>query len=132
MNSPQKIAIDPLRKRAQFIAMRAGKRQHSTSFLLQMLGREKTADSGDSAQDTLRIGYTVTKKTGNAVVRNRIKRRMRELVRAVMPLHGQTSHDYVLIGKRAALDTKFETMIAELTSSLKRVHGKKSSSRKHG
>ena len=118
MNSKLNPGLEPLRKRRDFVAMRAGRRQHSSSFVLQMLER---SDNYAAAAKT-RVGYTVTKKIGNAVVRNRIKRRMRAVVHQVMPLYARRAHDYVLIGKRAALNTNFETLVAELGSSLNRVH----------
>ena len=132
MNSLQHLNISPLRKRNQFVAMRKGKRQHCNSFLLQMRKWTDEENAALASHGGLRIGFTVTKKVGNAVVRNRVKRRMRELVKSVLPVHGKKSHDYVLIGKRAALDTKFDTMIAELGSALKRIHRNQTSAGKHG
>ena len=118
MTSKPNARLESLRKRKDFIAIRAGRRQHSPSFVLQM--RERGEDN--FAAEGVRIGYTATKKTGNAVERNRIKRRMRAVVHQVMPIYARQAHDYVLIGKRAALNTEFETMVAELGSSLSRVH----------
>jgi ribonuclease P protein component len=118
MTSKPNARLESLRKRRDFIAIRAGGRQHSSSFVLQT--RERGEDN--FAAEGVRIGYTVTKKTGNAVERNRIKRRMRAVVHQIMPISARPAHDYVLIGKRAALNTEFETMVAELGSSLSRVH----------
>ena len=118
MTSKPNARLEPLRKRRDFIAIRAGGRQHSSSFVLQT--RERGEDN--FAAEGVRIGYTVTKKTGNAVERNRIKRRMRAAVHQIMQIYARRAHDYVLIGKRAALNTEFETMVAELGSSLSRVH----------
>jgi len=118
MTSKPNARLEPLRKRRDFIAIRAGGRQHSSSFVLQT--RERGEDN--FAAEGVRIGYTVTKKTGNAVERNRIKRRIRAVVHQIMPISARPAHDYVLIGKRAALNTEFETMVAELGSSLSRVH----------
>jgi len=118
MTSKPNARLESLRKRKDFIAIRAGRRQHSPSFVLQI--RERGEDN--LSAEGVRIGYTVTKKTGNAVERNRIKRRMRAAVHQIMQIYARRAHDYVLIGKRAALNTEFETMVGELGSSLSRVH----------
>ena len=118
MNSNPTARLETLRKRRDFIAMRAGRRQHSPCFVLQ--ARKRNDDNLTAAG--VRIGYTVTKKTGNAVERNRIKRRMRAAVHQIMPNDARPAYDYVLIGKRAALNTEFKTMVVELGASLNRVH----------
>ena len=100
--------------------MRQGFYQHSPSFIVQMRNR----DEEQSAIKGTRIGYTVTKKTGNAVIRSRIKRRLRALIQTAMAAKRLQKCDYVLIGKRAALNTDFKTMLAELYSSLERLHHK--------
>ncbi len=118
----KKFDLHTLRKRNEFLSMRSGSAQHSTSFVLQMRERKNHLLSGSNPDDAIRVGYTVTKKIGNAVERNRIRRRMREAARLALPGTGRPSHDYVMIGKRAALNSNFETLVAELGSSLKRVH----------
>lgn len=70
---------------------------------------------------TVRIGYTVTKKIGNAVVRNRMKRRLRELARVAIPEGGQDGRDYVLIGRQGGIERDFKTLGAELAKTLKKV-----------
>ena len=77
-------------------------------------------DRGDG-DDLVRIGYTVTKKVGNAVVRNRMKRRMRELARAAMPTDGKPGHDYVLIGREGGIERDYAKLRAELTKALAKV-----------
>ena len=121
MTPSPKPTLHTLRKRNEFVSMRSGTRQHSTSFVLQMRERDANAIAG-STGDTIRVGYTVTKKIGNAVECNRIKRRMREAAHLTLPTGGRPAHDYVMIGKRAALNNKFEAIVAELGSSLTRVH----------
>ncbi len=120
MNLSTKLSIDRLRKRSEFAAMRKGARQHNSLFVLQCRARTG-ADSRFFSPDA-RIGFTVTKKNGNAVVRNRIKRRLRAAIGISLPLHGRTGHDYVLIAKRAALNARFETIVKELNFALNRVH----------
>jgi ribonuclease P protein component len=74
---------------------------------------------GDAAPP--RFGFTVSKKVGNAVERNRVRRRLREVVRLSAALPGEAGHDYVLIGRRAALAIPFERIAAEFAGALKRV-----------
>ena len=85
----------------------------ATGFLLQAHRRE---DGGPP-----RIGFTVSKKVGSAVERNRVRRRLREVVRRHAALLPQTGHDYVLIGRRVALQMPFEAMVAEFTGALRRL-----------
>jgi ribonuclease P protein component len=105
--------MERLKRRADFLAAATGSKVPAGPFLLQARARD---DRGP-----VRVGFTVTKKTGNAVERNRIRRRLRELVRlASGPM--QAGHDYVLIGRRDALNAPFEKMTDDFTRALKRLH----------
>lgn len=68
----------------------------------------------------LRYGVTVTKKIGNAVVRNRMKRRLRELARALLPIEGLAGHDHVLIGREGGIERDFALLRSELSAALAR------------
>lgn len=68
----------------------------------------------------MRFGITVTKKIGNAVVRNRMKRRFRELLREVLPIAGLPAHDHVLIGREGGIERDFGKMRDELAMALAR------------
>lgn len=72
--------------------------------------------------DTVRVGFTVTKKQGDAVRRNRAKRRLREAARAVLPLYGVGGTDYVLIGRDATPTRPFADLIDDLKTALRKVH----------
>ena len=100
-----------LRKRSDFLAANRGKRFPMPGFVLQV--RDRADD--DSA---VRVGFTVTKKIGNAVVRNRMKRRFRSLARALLPTMGIAGADHVLIGRAGGVERDFATLRDELTKAL--------------
>ena len=86
-----------IKRRKDFlIATASGKKFITNSFILQMI---KRAESHPIPANEVRIGFTVTKKMGGAVVRNRIKRRLREAARPILAKHGQVGHDYVVISR---------------------------------
>ena len=109
--------MERLKQRADFLAAAAGVKVPVAAFILQ--ARER----GDTAPP--RFGFTVSKKVGNAVERNRVRRRLREVVRLSAALPAQAGHDYVLIGRRPALELPFARMTADFAGALKRVHGKR-------
>ena len=87
--------MDRLRQRADFLAVANGARANSAAFVVQARARD---DSGP-----VRVGFTVTKKNGTATERNRIRRRLRELVKRLDVISMRPHSDYVLVGRRAAL-----------------------------
>jgi ribonuclease P protein component len=105
--------MDRLRQRADFIAAASGPRMASPAFVVQSRARD---DGGP-----VRIGFTVTKKVGTATERNRVRRRLRELVKRLDVISMRPHHDYVIVGRRAALDRGFETMFNDLRSALSRL-----------
>ena len=70
---------------------------------------------------TVRVGFTVTKKIGNAVVRNRMKRRLRALVRETFPAHAIPGADHVLIGRSSGIERDYATLAGELKRALAKV-----------
>jgi ribonuclease P protein component len=68
-----------------------------------------------------RVGFTVSRKVGNAVERNRVRRRLREIARQVIPAQGRSDLDYVLVGRQAALRRDFAALRNELVEALKRL-----------
>ena len=105
-----------LLKRADFLRLSRGRRWAAPGLMLQMAPMPEPADA-------LRVGFTATKKLGGAVVRNRVKRRLREAARAVLPLLGSPGHDYVLVGREATAERPFVALIDDLKQALRKVHG---------
>ena len=105
--------MDRLRQRADFLAVANGARVNSAAFVLQSRRRD---DGGP-----IRVGFTVTKKNGTATERNRIRRRLRELVKRLDVISMRPHSDYVLVGRRAALNRDFATMLDDLRSALHRL-----------
>jgi ribonuclease P protein component len=102
-----------LRKRSEFLAVRRGKKSRGPLFLLEMRSR------GDEGPP--RIGFTVTRKQGNAVERNRIRRRLREAIRSGPDRDMQAGNDYVIVGRRDVLTVPFDKLRSELS---RRIRGK--------
>jgi ribonuclease P protein component len=111
---PRIAFMERLRQRADFLAAASGTKVPGAAFVLQ--ARQRT-DSGAP-----RYGFTVSKKVGNAVERNRVRRRLREIVRLAGHDRMRAGHDYVLIGRRAALRLPFARMTQDLETALRRVH----------
>jgi ribonuclease P protein component len=107
------MKIVSLKNRKDFLKTAAsGKKAVAKGLVLQVL------EHPQSSPDSIRIGFTATKKLGNAVVRNRIKRRLRALVADVMPTRAKNSYDYVIIGRQSALDRGFEELKKDLKFAL--------------
>jgi ribonuclease P protein component len=105
--------MDRLRQRADFLAVANGLRMNSGAFVVQARAR------GDDGP--VRVGFTVTKKVGTATERNRVRRRLRELVKRLDVISMRPHSDYVLVGRRAALTRDFATMLDDLRSALHRL-----------
>nr|WP_220789975.1 ribonuclease P protein component [Gluconacetobacter tumulisoli] len=102
-----------LKKRSEFLRVAArGRKVPSPGLVLQALGREDS--------DPARVGFTVTKKVGNAVVRNRARRRLREAVRAVEREEPLLGVDLVLIGRGGTGDRAFAALVGDLRRALRK------------
>lgn len=107
--------VETMRKRSEFLACARGRRQGTKGMLVQGL------DRGNDGP--VRVGFTCSKKVGNAVARNRAKRRLREVARLLLPEHGRAGWDYVLIGSRdRTADRPFTDLQADFLDALKKLH----------
>jgi ribonuclease P protein component len=103
-----------IKKRADFLAANAGQRATTPGFILLVRDR---AD----ADPSMRVGFTVTRKIGGAVVRNRMKRRFRALAREIVPSKGFPGSDHVMIGRAKGIERDFSLLRSELAGALDRL-----------
>jgi ribonuclease P protein component len=111
--------LSVLQRRADFLAANRGLRVARPGFVL-LVRPNSGAEGSPEGGLGKRYGITVTKKIGNAVVRNRMKRRFRELLRAALPEHGLLDHDHVLIGRERGVERDFDLLGEELRDALAR------------
>ena len=109
---PGRADLRRLVKRSEFLKAARGNRAGRSAFLLQAIGSEQPEPG---------IGFTVTKKSGNAPERNRIRRRLRAAARAC-ETRFQPQNDYVLVGRRDALSIPFDKLVGELSSAITKIH----------
>lgn len=103
-----------IRKRADFLAANRGRRYASSGFVLLVQDRR-------DGSDTKRLGITITKKVGNAVIRNRMRRRFRALMRELLDAHGKPGADHILIGRFDGIECDFAKMRADLLRGLSKL-----------
>ena len=103
-----------LSKRADFVAANKGQRLSTPGFLLLIRDRK-------DEDPAIRVGFTVTKKIGNAVVRNRMKRRFRALAREIVPAGGVAGADHVMVGRPSGVEREFAKLRHDLTGALEKV-----------
>ncbi|MBL4852861.1 MAG: ribonuclease P protein component [Robiginitomaculum sp.] len=106
--------LGKLKKRSEFLYVRNGRYQARPAVVVQMRENPKHSEN-------MRVGFTATKKIGNAVIRNRCKRRLRELARAFLPIHGKPGFDYVFIARAKTADAKWENLRQDVEKALLRL-----------
>jgi len=99
-----------LKTRPQFLFVRAGKTERRKSLLIQARPKKESS--------VIRAGFTATKKIGNAVIRNRAKRRLREASRMLLPVHGQVGTDYVFIARMDTATIGWQRLLDDMESAL--------------
>ncbi len=109
-------AVTTLKKRRDFLRVAGARNSNATRGLV--LQACPTADKSDG----LKVGFTASRKVGNAVMRNRARRRLRAAVEKVMPLHAAPDYDYVVIARAGTAARPFEALIRDLKTALKRLN----------
>ena len=121
MDGPTAVLPRPdfsvLKKRADFVRASNARRHGTLGIHIQ--ARKRSADEADG----VRVGFTCSKKVGNAVARNRAKRRLREVARFVLKQDGREGWDYVLVGRKdTTANLPFEQIIRDFRRALAKVH----------
>jgi len=116
-----------LKLRVQFLRVAGqGQRFVTPGLILQMLERPDLPAGSERrpvAPEAVRYGITASKRVGNAVVRNRVRRRLRALAEALLPLHGRPGCDYVLVGRAATAGRPHPALVDDLIRALAGVAG---------
>lgn len=109
-----------LKKRTDFTRVAGGRKWIAPGLVLQARAREGAAASGPGER-AARVGFTVSRRVGCAVERNRVKRRLRSLASEVLAPHAAPATDYVLIGRRAALTRPYAALRQDLKQAIQRI-----------
>ena len=111
-------SLATLKIRADFLRVAADRRKAVTpGLILQASPRAPGSDSGAA----VRVGFTASRKVGNAVVRNRAKRRLRAAAAQILAEQGNPGTDYVLIARGATAERPYAALVADLASALRKV-----------
>lgn len=114
-------AVARLKRRPDFLRVAGGRRKWvAPGLILQALRQDDSKPSTEGIAPA-RVGFTASAKVGNAVVRNRARRRLRAAAASVLPLHAEPAHDYVLIARAGTLKRRFVDLVADLEAGLKRL-----------
>jgi ribonuclease P protein component len=115
--------VDRLQKRADFLKAARGIRRVEGAI---------TLETCPSPVPGIRVGFTASKKIGNAVLRNRAKRRLRAAASQLLPLLGRQGHDYVLVARGTCVARPFAALLSDIATALKSAHKKMDAQAKEG
>lgn len=110
-----------LKRRSDFLRVAGTRRRWVASGLILQVRRHGAGDRGRGEGPAIRVGFTVSRKVGNAVTRNRVRRRLRAAADQVLPVRAREGHDFVVIGRAAALTRPFGALVHDLETALKRL-----------
>ena len=115
-------SVERLKDRPEFLRVAQTRVRHVTPGLILQMREHSQDEQGKDDLASLRLGFTVSKKVGNAVVRNRVKRRLRAAAEAILPTHAHLHRDFVIIGRQNALRRAFPDLLADLEKALKKLN----------
>ena len=114
--------VGRLTRRPEFLRVAAARRKWATPGLILQARRREPEAACEAASAPIRLGLTVSRKVGNAVQRNRARRRLRAAAREVLPHEGRPGFDYVVIGRRGTLTRPYQDLLEDLRSALRRLN----------
>jgi ribonuclease P protein component len=109
-----------LKQRKDFLRVAGGRKSVAPGLILQVMPVASAGTDAGAQAKGRRVGFTASKKVGNAVARNRAKRRLRAAVHAVLDRHAAPAHDYVVIARNQTPHHPYSALLAELEQALKR------------
>ena len=114
------VTITRLKRRSDFVSITRRGQKWATPGLVLQSHRRKDAET--TSRNGIRVGFTVTKKVGNAVIRNRARRRLKAVAADVIATHGQDLIDYVLIGRAGTLKRPYALLVSDLKTAMQRLN----------
>ena len=111
--------VERLKRRPEFLRVAGARRKWVAAGLI--LQADRRIPPGEGPSDGLRVGFTVSRKVGNAVARNRARRRLRAAAALVLPRRAAPGHDYVIVGRAATLTRTFPGLVEDLEAGLRRL-----------
>ncbi len=116
------VRVGRLRQRRDFLRVAAARNKWvAPGLILQARPRRNDNQADDAEVAPMRVGFTASRKVGNAVTRNRVKRRLRAAVSELFPVHAEPGFDYVLIGRRATAARDYAALLKDMRAGLKRL-----------
>lgn len=113
--------LDRLKRRREFLIVASqGRKWAAAGLILQARPHQPAESEAVSAPEALRVGFTVSRKVGNAVARNRARRRLKAAAEAVMPTQARAAYDYVLIGRQQTMTRPFPALLQDLETALRK------------
>jgi ribonuclease P protein component len=113
--------VSRLKRRPEFLRVARTRRKWAATGLVLQARRQTPEEQCPGDEPSIRVGFTVTKKVGNAVIRNRIRRRLRVVVEQIMPEHARPAHDFVVIGRAATINRPFAALKMDLRKALRKL-----------
>lgn len=114
--------IKRLKDRPEFLRVASTRLRHAQPGLVLQMREHGNHELSAEKYEPIRLGFTVSKKVGNAVARNRVKRRLRAAAEAVLPNHAKPHRDFVIIGRQNAVKRSFPELKADLEKALKKLN----------